>query len=1134
MLGRVIRGTLLVPVGLSLLAGLAIGLFYLRLSAGPLSFEGLPNRVASALAARIGPGWRVAIKDAAIELENGSLAVRALDLDVRNPEGASALRAPFAIVSVDTLSLLAASLQPRSIEFRDLQLRVQINRDGSLSFASAGEPAENPPAPADAPPPPPPAPGSTPKPSPVSAALASLFDLVLEPGGLVGVLDRARVANARLTIIDSEQRERAVFSQVEATFDRAGDRVRRFDMKLKGPRGEWRLGGDLHSLEAHRREGVITATQVPVQDLLLLSGLSNVPGTTDLKLSVRAEAALVQGLVSRFDAHVETGGGVVHVQDKDTPPILVDAALADASWDEARGALALKSLTYRGGDTNVRLQGEFLAAKADQGWRLALSGRDAVVSGAAPGDRPFTIEDIQADVAGRDEGVVVDRLALRGPMLAAELAGSVRTLADQGGLRVNIRAWGTAARTALRLWPDAVTPNVRQYLVENLRGGTADALAASVSLSARDLTKATTGGPIPDEAVKIDFAVKDGEITVANGLPPLSHADVSGTVTGTKAMIRASRGRAEMSDGRALSLSDGSFSVPEMWADVSMAKVAFRLEGGADGLASFLRTPLIRTVSGFDLDPAAVSGRTDLRVAIPLVLKNMPKFADLPISVSGTIADLSIEKGFGKEKLEGANLTAAYDKGNLTLRGEGKVVGTPVTIDVRQPRAGAGEAVATLVLDEAARARKGLAFGSQVTGPIPVRVTAPLGKVPKGGPRVEADLTKAGIDDVIPGWTKPAGKPGRLSFVVADDKGIELRDLSLDSGPVQLRGTAYLTPDGGLDKLELATVKLSGGDDLRAVVEKAGSAYRVLVRGNVADARPFAKGLSSPGTPASAKGHATANRESRDVDLDLAVNILTGFNDEALTNASLKASIKNRDLRQLQLNGRLRTAAVTGRMIPQQGASVLALQSQDAGAMLRFLDIYRRMIGGDLALQAAMGEGVQTGSLSVHGFTLRDEPALRRIIGQQPPSLANDGSGAGQASRFNVSDVQFNRARVDFSRTASRLEFRDAVISGAQIGFTVNGWIDYARDQTDIKGTFVPAYGLNNVFAQVPLFGPILGGGRNEGLFAVNFRISGAASSPTLTVNPLSAIAPGFLRKLFGAGSADEDAMSPLPPYTER
>jgi hypothetical protein len=75
----------------------------------------------------------------------------------------------------------------------------------------------------------------------------------------------------------------------------------------------------------------------------------------------------------------------------------------------------------------------------------------------------------------------------------------------------------------------------------------------------------------------------------------------------------------------------------------------------------------------------------------------------------------------------------------------------------------------------------------------------------------------------------------------------------------------------------------------------------------------------------------------------------------------------------------------------------------------------------------------------------------------------------------------------------------------------------------------VPAYGLNNAFAQVPLFGPLLGGGQYEGLFAVNFRLTGQASAPALTVNPLSAVAPGFLRKLFGVGGAADAPTGSVP-----
>jgi hypothetical protein len=88
---------------------------------------------------------------------------------------------------------------------------------------------------------------------------------------------------------------------------------------------------------------------------------------------------------------------------------------------------------------------------------------------------------------------------------------------------------------------------------------------------------------------------------------------------------------------------------------------------------------------------------------------------------------------------------------------------------------------------------------------------------------------------------------------------------------------------------------------------------------------------------------------------------------------------------------------------------------------------------------------------------------------------------------------------------------------GPTMGTTLDGWMDFAHNKVDLSGTFVPAYGVNNLFSQIPIFGMLLGGGAHEGLFGVTFRISGPASAPVLSINPLSAIAPGFLRKIFGA-----------------
>jgi hypothetical protein len=47
------------------------------------------------------------------------------------------------------------------------------------------------------------------------------------------------------------------------------------------------------------------------------------------------------------------------------------------------------------------------------------------------------------------------------------------------------------------------------------------------------------------------------------------------------------------------------------------------------------------------------------------------------------------------------------------------------------------------------------------------------------------------------------------------------------------------------------------------------------------------------------------------------------------------------------------------------------------------------------------------------------------------------------------------------------------------------------------------------------VLGDLLLGGQGQGLFAANFRVAGSLDDPKISVNPLSTLAPGFLRKLF-------------------
>ena len=72
-----------------------------------------------------------------------------------------------------------------------------------------------------------------------------------------------------------------------------------------------------------------------------------------------------------------------------------------------------------------------------------------------------------------------------------------------------------------------------------------------------------------------------------------------------------------------------------------------------------------------------------------------------------------------------------------------------------------------------------------------------------------------------------------------------------------------------------------------------------------------------------------------------------------------------------------------------------------------------------------------------------------------------------------------------------------------------------ARKVEDVEGTSVPAYVLNAALGQLPLVGRLFSPERGGGVLSVAYKVRGKADDPAVSVNPLSALTPGFLRGLF-------------------
>lgn len=1111
--GRVFGGALYLACGLVALAAVLGGALYMRLLAGPVDLQDHAARLSDALRSRVGPGWKVAIGATTLELSGPMPALKALNLEIRDPDGVAVVRAPEALVSLDPWSLVAGSVTAREIELRDLQVRAALARDGSLRFVS-GE--ERLPAGASS------APAAAPGGSPVAVALASLLAPMVAPDGVIGALDRATVRGAQVTLVAPDGRNRAVFRRVDAVFGRNGSGDRRVDVALTGPNGPWSIRGRV--TEGKFRKAELDVQGIPAADLLLLSGLPPGGAQPDLAVSGRIGATFRGDALLAADARFETAAG--RILRARGAPIRVDKLSGHASWNEELRQLDLPEVAISSEGAEVRLAGR-LAPAPDAGWRLTVGGRDARIAGIKDGDPAFAIEEIAAEATFRSGAARLDRAVAKGPQLDLEASGAIVQGADGYRLDGALDARRTELRRLIRLWPDGFNPGLRQYLALRIGGGVVDRLSLKSVLNPREFAEILTDTPLGDDSLGLDFAASGVDLAVADDVPPLKGLAVEGRATGARVDLQARSGRIPLPDGRSLDFSDGTYAHAHLDRPDQPAQVAFTVSGRADALAALLATPPLKEAVGLDLDPATVRGRAEIKVRLPLVPRQVATLADMPLSLRAKLTDIQVDKLPGRERLEAGAFALSYEAGALSGRGEARLGGVPATFELAS-RGKAGELAVSLVLDEAARSRRSLPVAPLLAGPVPVRITVPFASGGGHVARVEVDLGRAAVDGLVPGWTKPANRPGRIGFALTADGGsdtTELRDLAVDAGPVQMRGQATLSQAGGIERAELTSFKLSPGDDARAQIERGPAGlYRIGVKGNVGDVRPFLRWMTSQ----AGKG---GGRDAHDVDVDLAFNILTGHNDEAMTGVGAKASVRSGELRSLQFGGRFRTAAVEAQLAKRDaGAPILSVRSGDAGATLRFLDIYRRMVGGRLAIEGRSGDGVQAGGVTVDEFGLRDEPALRSIVAQAGQQPGSDERGTAPVARSDLDQVPFKRLSADFRRSVSRIDLSEVVIYGAQVGFNLSGFVDYGRDRLDIGGTFVPAYMLNNAFSQLPVVGILLGGSATEGLIAVDFRVAGPIAGPTLTVNPLTAVTPGILRKLFGWMMPDAgDSLSPAP-----
>ena len=210
----------------------------------------------------------------------------------------------------------------------------------------------------------------------------------------------------------------------------------------------------------------------------------------------------------------------------------------------------------------------------------------------------------------------------------------------------------------------------------------------------------------------------------------------------------------------------------------------------------------------------------------------------------------------------------------------------------------------------------------------------------------------------------------------------------------------------------------------------------------------------------------------------------------------------------------------------------LTLQTNDAGQALRALDFFTSGDQGDLLIEADMqklekGFSLE-GTIEAKKFTIADSKVFSELLAAKEFAKAQE--------ELEENGLSFESFDSDFVQYDEVLTFTSGSAKGPTLGVTIDGFMDQKYDDISLGGTIIPAYGLNSLLSNIPLLGTILAGGKGEGVFAATYEMSGSIEDPDVNINPLMALAPGILRKIFGAigGANDKPSAREVDELDER
>lgn len=692
---------------------------------------------------------------------------------------------------------------------------------------------------------------------------------------------------------------------------------------------------------------------------------------------------------------------------------------------------------------------------------------------------------------------------------------SATKVSSDWSVRVDGGVYGFIAPLLPRYWPPKLAISARNWVLGNIRKGEVD--EASISLVARFPDGDTARADI--ESLNGVIRLKDAEIDYFAPLPVVDGVRADMTFTDKRFDIVVSEGA--LLD---LQVDEGSVVITGLDVEDQAISIDLVLRGPIKTAVSVLDSEPLRFISGLGFDAKTISGETAARLVFDFPLSKSLSIEKVAVAAAATLRDVGLQEGpLGLSLSKGA-LSLQLTGLGMTVSGDASLNDVPLKINWQENFSNTEKFLRRFTVNGAvnAEARRKLQLPE-----VPVLAGDLSGEIAYTafvGGRSEIvsqiDLTAAALDVPQLRWRKQPGVPGNLyAFVIVPPEGPPIvEDIRLEAADMRLGARVEPTADlQGVRLVELRKL-IFGNNDMqgRVRIQDDGS-LNIELTGERFDIQPF---LSS-----SDEVDAIAGEKGRPVKIQASIKEVLLGEGRGLKDVNAVLVRDGANWREVAvdagIDGGIRLAV---KFVPQGDGATLLISTGNAGLALEAANWSTRLKGGRLLItgaQSAPGDAI-AGEFKLKEFKITEAPALARVL--QVLSLT------GIFSVLSQEGLDFVTLEGDFRYYGGALEIKNARAFGSTLGITAKGAVYISDETADLSGTVVPAYTINSALGNIPIVGKFLTGGKNEGIFAANYVVKGRLENPRVSVNPLSALAPGFLRNLIGNDVkplTGEDAISP-------